>query len=192
MRRHITDIKFRRRREALTNYKKRLELVKSGIDRVVIRRTNKRILGQIIKYTPGGDLVLAQATSQELSQFSWPGRSNKPTAYLTGMLLAKKYSGAAKSDHILDIGLATPVKNSIPFVFAKGCVDGGMKLRGTLQIDEKVYNATNNKHITEMKSKDADRYKKHHSAYLKAGVEPENLHKLFSDTKEKIMKHTSK
>ncbi len=190
MRRTITDLKFRRRREALTNYKRRLELVKSGIDRIVVRKTNKRILGQIARYTPKGDLILAQANSNELAKFSWPGRSNRSTAYLTGLLLAKKYAKGAHADHILDIGLTTPVKNSIPFVFAKGCLDGGMKVRGNIVLDEKTYNGTSTKHIAELKSKNAEKYQKQYSTYIKNGVDPEHIHKLFNDTKEKLMKHT--
>src|SRR5271168_3913739 len=104
-----TSIKFRRRREAITNYKRRLELVKSGLDRVIVRKTNKRILSQVARYTVKGDIILAQANSNELEKFNWPGRSNRATAYLTGLLLAKKYKEAGKTDHILDIGLASPV-----------------------------------------------------------------------------------
>ncbi len=188
MNKSIASIKFRRRREAITNYKRRLELVKSGMDRIVLRKTNKRILAQVARYTPKGDIILAQANSNELAQYSWPGRSNRPTAYLTGLLLARKYSKAKEAEHILDVGLASPVKNSIPFVFAKGCIDGGMKIRANIKLDEKVYNASNTKFITDQKSKSAEKYKKHYSAYIKAGIEPENLSKLFNDAKEKIMK----
>lgn len=191
MRNKVTDVKFRRRREALTNYKRRLELVKSGIDRIVVRKTNKRILGQIAKYTPKGDMILAQVTSSELSKFNWPGRSNRATAYLTGLLLAKKYQKGAQGDHILDIGLTTPVKNSIPFVFAKGCIDGGMKVRGNIVIDEKAYNGSATKHIAELKAKSHEKYQKQYSAYIKGGVDPEGIHKIFNEAKEKIMKHKS-
>ena len=82
---------FRRRREALTDYKRRLALVKSGMDRVVVRKTNKRIIGQIIRFNEKGDVVLSSADSNELRKaYGWPSRRNKSTAYLTGLLLAKK------------------------------------------------------------------------------------------------------
>jgi large subunit ribosomal protein L18 len=192
MRKNITDLKFKRRRQALTNYKKRLELVKSGMDRVIVRKTNKRILGQVARYSVDGDRILSQASSNELEKFGWPSRPNRPTAYLTGLLLAKKYHEGSKADHILDIGLSTPVKDSIPFVFAKGCMDGGMKVKANIKLEEKTYNASNTKHIAEMKSKEGEKYKKQYSAYLKANVDPENIHKLFNDAKEKIMKHEAK
>jgi large subunit ribosomal protein L18 len=192
MKKLIGDIKFRRRSEAVTDYRKRLGLVKSGMDRVVVRKSNKRIIGQIVKYMPQGDLTLKYADSGELSKFDWHGRANRATAYLTGLLLAKKAGADGAKDCILDVGLASPVKDSIPFVFAKGCIDGGMKLRGTIEIDEKVYNCSNTKHITELKSKDAVKYNKHYSGYIKAGVAPENLAKAFSETKEKILKGNNK
>ncbi len=184
----IANIKFRRRRESVTDYNKRLKLAKSGIDRVVVRRTNSRIIGQVAKYTQKGDMILAHVDSEELKKFNWPARPNKATAYLAGMLLAKKFKDGAKNDHILDIGLASPVKDTIPFVFAKGCIDGGMKVRGTFKIEEKAYNLSNTKHISALKSEDAERYKKQYSAYIKGGVEPESLGKLFNEAKEKIMK----
>lgn len=184
----IKDMKFGRRRKAITDYRKRLGLVKGGIPRVVIRKTNKRILGQVVKYTEKGDLTVASASSNELTKFAWQPRSNRPTAYLTGLLLAKKLKGEdAKSDHVLDIGLSSPVKNSIPFVFAKGCIDGGMKLRATIEIDESLYNYSNVKYVLEMKEKNQEKYKKQYSKYLKDGAAPETLSKNFSEAKKKIL-----
>jgi large subunit ribosomal protein L18 len=188
MRMAISSMKFRRRREAVTDYKKRLGIVKSGLDRVVVRKTNKRIIGQIVRYGTGGDIVLAHADSGELAGFKWPSRPNRLTAYLTGLLLAKKAGKHAHGDHILDIGIASPVAGSVPFVFAKGCIDGGMKLRGTLKIDEKSYGTAASRYASELKSKDSAKYGRLFSAYIKAGFAPENLGSEFNSVKDKIMK----
>ncbi len=192
MEKTIGDIKFRRRRESVTDYRKRLSLVKSGIDRVIVRKSNRRIIGQVVKYKAEGDMVLVHADSAELSAFGWPSRPNRPTAYLTGLLLAKKSGSSAGSDHILDIGLASPVKDSIPFVFAKGCIDGGMTIRGSIAVDEKVYNYSNAKYAAEAKSKDSAVYQRQYSAYLKEGHAPENLGREFAEAKEKVMKSEGK
>ncbi len=88
---------------------------------------------------------------------------------------------------MLDIGLSSPVKNSIPFTFAKGCVDGGLKLKSGIQLDEKSYNGTNT-YAAELKKEDEAAYKKQYSAYLKAGINPEAMGKLFAETKEKLLK----
>lgn len=188
MKRIVKNVKFRRRRSAVTDYKKRLSLVKGSIDRIVVRKTNKRILGQIVRYTEKGDMTSASVDSNELSKFKWSPRSNRATAYLTGLLLAKKVGkDEQQKEHILDIGLSSPVKNSIPFVFAKGCADGGMKLRGTFQIDENVYNYSNSKYASELKQKDSQRYQRQYGKYLKQGSSPELLGKAFAEAKGMIL-----
>ena len=119
------NIGFRRRYQALTNYKRRLALVKSGIERIAVRKSNRRIVAQLIRYEEQGDKVLVYIDSSKLKEFNWPARSNRATAYLTGLLLARTVSKKAKpnTEYILDIGLSSPVKGSIPFTFAKGCID---------------------------------------------------------------------
>ena len=178
--------KFRRRKEGVTNYKKRLALVKSGLDRVVVRKSNRRIIGQLVRYEEKGDAVLARADSGELKALcGWPSRANRPTAYLTGLLLAKKAKGAGESV-VLDIGLSSPVEDSIPFVFAKGCADGGLELTGTFEIAESVYDATGIVKYAEALGKsqpDAAHFKE----YAKE-TKVESLPELFKKAKEKLMK----
>jgi large subunit ribosomal protein L18 len=41
-------VPWRRRREGKTNYYKRLKLIRSGKPRLVVRRTNKYIIAQIV------------------------------------------------------------------------------------------------------------------------------------------------
>jgi len=178
--------KFRRRKEGVTNYKKRLALVKSGLDRVVVRKSNRRIIGQLVRYEEKGDAVLARADSGELKPLcGWPGRANRPTAYLTGLLLARKAKGAGERI-VLDIGLSSPVRDSIPFAFAKGCVDGGLKLVGTFDIAESTYDATGIVKYAEALRKSQPEAA-HFSEYAKEG-KVEALPELFRKAKEKLMK----
>ncbi|MFC1648994.1 50S ribosomal protein L18 [Nanoarchaeota archaeon] len=117
---------YKRRRQSKTNYKKRLELLKSGKPRLVVRRTNTRLIAQVVKYDDKGDKVLVTVTSSELKDLGWKGSLKSiPAAYLTGRLLAKK---ANVKEAILDIGLHTPVKGSRIFAVAKGALDGGLRL----------------------------------------------------------------
>lgn len=180
---------FRRRREALTDYKKRLALVKSGMDRIVIRKTNRRIIGEIVRYEEKGDLVLAFADSSTLtSKFGWPSRSNRPTAYLTGLLLAKVARSRIKEggEYILDIGLSSPVANSVPFVFAKGCIDGGLRLRSGIEMKEGIYNYSNTEYAKKAASESGGAVR-HYGKFLKDGIKIESLGSLFEDTKKRIM-----
>jgi len=188
VRHNIQELKFRRRQESKTNYAKRLALVKGNIDRVVVRKSNRKIIGQIIRYAEKGDMVLYSADSNELMKLGWPSRGNRSTAYLTGMLLVSKLKEAdKKSEFILDIGLSSPVVNSIPFVFAKGCIDNGMKLRGNFEIDEKMYNGTLlAEYAKALKEKEHKMYERQFGEYIKGKIQVEAIPKLFVEAKEKI------
>ncbi|MDE1870232.1 MAG: 50S ribosomal protein L18 [Candidatus Micrarchaeota archaeon] len=188
VRHNIQELKFRRRQESKTNYAKRLALVKGNIDRVVVRKSNRKIIGQVIRYAEKGDMVLYSADSNELMKMGWPSRGNRSTAYLTGMLLVSKLKEAdRKNEFILDIGLSSPVVNSIPFVFAKGCIDNGMKLRGNFEIEEKMYNGTLlAEYAKALKEKEQKVYERQFGEYIKGKIQVESIPKLFVEAKEKI------
>ena len=119
---------FRRKRNGRTDYKKRLALLKSGLPRLVVRKSNKNIQLQIIQYLPDGDKVLATVRATELVKEGYKGNTgNIPAAYLTGLLLAKKAN--IKDDLIVDIGLQKHQKGSRLYAAVKGAVDGGLKVR---------------------------------------------------------------
>ncbi len=183
------NIGFRRRRRALTNYKHRLALVKSPLDRIAVRKTNRRIIAEVIKYEEHGDRVLKYVDSSGLTEYKWPPRSNRLTAYLTGLLLAKRLAkdGKSNAEYILDIGLSSPVKDSIPFMFAKGCTDGGLKLKSNVAIDEKLFGLSG-EYAKTLKQENSSLYEKQFGKYLKDGVQPDMLASLFKEAKERILK----
>jgi len=126
----------KRRRRSKTNYKKRLRLLKSGRPRLVVRKTNTKIIAQIVDYKPDGDKVITTTYSSDLSKLGWKGSyKNTPAAYLTGLLVAKKAKELKVGKVILDIGLHTPVKGSLVLSVAKGAIDGGINLPAS----EKVF-----------------------------------------------------
>lgn len=118
-------VKYRRTRQGKTNYDKRLKLLLSGKPRIVLRRSNRFVLAQFIEYFPSGDKVNASVSSKELLKFGWKGSlNNRSSAYLTGLIFAKKIGG---KECIFDIGLQTSLKGCVLYSFAKGCLDGGLK-----------------------------------------------------------------
>ncbi len=120
---------LRRRREGLTDYRKRKKFIQSRLPRVVCRISNKYITAAIVTVDQKGDKTIASATSKELSDLGWHfGLNNVPASYLTGCLLAKKASSLNLGEVILDIGLYTPTKGNRLFALAKGCVDSGLKV----------------------------------------------------------------
>lgn len=174
--------KFRRRNSSLTNYKRRLALVKSDLDRVVVRESNTKISAQIVGYTEKGDIVKASADSLSLKTYEWPSRANRPTAYLTGMLLAKNAKKLGNHEYVLDVGLSASTKGSIPFVFAKGCVDNGLRLKGTFNMESKLYDGSQIAKFAAEKQKNKAQF----TGYSKDNVKVFDLPDLFQKVAQQI------
>ncbi len=122
-------IKPKRQRKGLTNYYKRLKLIKSELPRLVIRKTNRYIIAQIVASKIGGDQTFLTINSKELSKYNWKNSfKNTPAAYLTGFLLGIKSKKIGINKAILDIGLQKPVKYSRAFAVAKGAIDAGLEI----------------------------------------------------------------
>ncbi len=122
-------VRHRRRREGRTDYKKRLELLKGRQDRLIIRKTNKHIIIQLVKYAHDGDIVLLTASSKELEKKGWKhSLKNLPASHLTGLLAGKKAKEKKVATAILDIGLYSPLKGSRIYAALKGVIDSGLKV----------------------------------------------------------------
>jgi len=122
-------VKYRRKREGRTDYKKRLNLLKGKTDRLIIRKTNTQIILQIAKYEPDGDKIITTVNSNELKKLGWThSNKNLPAAYLAGMLLARKAKEKKIKTAILDLGLTSPLKWSKMFSALKGVKDGGLNV----------------------------------------------------------------
>ena len=120
-------VKFRRRREGKTNYYRRRRLLLSRKPRLVIRKTNTKVIVQIIKATVTGDVTEASALSSELASHGWTASSNNlPSAYLTGLLAGLRAKSRGLEYAVLDIGLIPPVKGSKVYAALKGVVDAGL------------------------------------------------------------------
>ena len=122
----------RRRLEAKTDYRARIDLLKSDKPRLVIRKTNRYIIMQLVETKDAQDKVLLSVISKDLLQKGWPkdkagSLKSKPAAYLTGYLLAKKASTKIQ-EAILDLGLNRNVKKARIYSALKGAVDGGLKI----------------------------------------------------------------
>ncbi len=142
------SVKFRRRREGKTNYKKRLLMVKSGKPRLVIRKTLKSIIVQLVEFHETGDKTLVSAIGKELPKFGWKaGIGNLPAAYLTGLLLAKRAKGKV-DEAILDIGMQHPSKGGRIFAALNGAMDGGLKINAEKSVFPKPERLSG-KHIGE-------------------------------------------
>lgn len=121
-------MQYRRKQDGRTDYKKRLSLLKSGLPRLVVRRSNNAVQAQLVRYEPDGDKVIATARSSDLTKHGWKGHTgNIPAAYLTGLMLAQ--SAKVSGDIILDIGLQQHHKGGRLYAVVKGAIDGGLGVR---------------------------------------------------------------
>lgn len=126
----------RRRRENKTDYKQRLGLLKSGMPRIVIRRTNKYFIIQSVESNESRDKVIKTMTSKELIK---KGLNKKfqgslksiPAGYLTGILFAKELD---KKDYIIDLGLSRTIPKNRIYSVLKGLVDGGAKINANKKV----------------------------------------------------------
>jgi len=129
------SVKYRRKREQKTNYKKRLNLLKSHSIRLVVRPTNKNILAQLVEYEADGDKILSHAKSTELAKLGWKySKSNTPSAYLVGLLCGIRAKEKGVEAAILDSGLHPHIKGSKIYACVKGLLDAGI----AIPIDEEV------------------------------------------------------
>ena len=120
----------------------------SNTPRLVIRKSLKNIIAQIVIYNPGGDKVVAGAQAKELRKLGWQASTgNIPSSYLVGLLLGKKAIGNKINEAILDLGLHASAKGGRLYALVKGVIDSGLNVK----IDEKVFpseDRLNGQHIS--------------------------------------------
>jgi large subunit ribosomal protein L18 len=121
-------VKPRRQREGKTDYRNRLQLLKSRKIRIVVRKSLKNTRVQFVDYTSMGDKVLASAISSELvSKYNWKfSPATTAAAYLTGMLAGKRARNHGIEEGVLDIGRHRPANGSKIFAALKGVLDTGI------------------------------------------------------------------
>jgi large subunit ribosomal protein L18 len=177
MKRVVKVVSYRRKVEGKTDYKKRLKMLVSGIPRIVIRRSNKNIVIQVVEYSENGDHVRVTANSSELKKLGWKhATGNIPAAYLTGMLAAQKAKGKNVKKAIVDLGLQLPVAGSRLYAAVKGAIDNGMEI----PCGDKVFPSEERiagKHIADY-GKDSKQFK----------TSPADIEKSFNDLKNKLSK----
>lgn len=164
-------VKFRRHRQGLTNYRKRLKQLKSLKPRLVIRKSLNSITAQIISHSMLGDKVVLSAYSKELEGLGWSAnKGNLPASYLVGLLIGKKAIKNNIKDAILDNGLSSSTKGSRIYAALKGAIDSGLNIPHSKDIlpDD---NRIKGMHIIE---------------YAKLRNKVSEIDKLFNNVKTKI------
>ncbi len=191
MKKHtIYTLPFRRKAAEKTNYKSRMRLLLSRKLRLVARLSSKNALAQLVETMPAGDKIIVSASSKELAKLGWKGNTgNISAAYLVGLMAAKKAKKAKAGEAVLDIGYQTSTHGSRLYAMLKGLIDGGLDIPHSDEVfppDDRVAGKHIAAYAKQLKKDEPDRYKKYFSAYLKAGLAPEELDQHFESIKKKV------
>lgn len=189
-------VPFGRRRMGVTNYRKRRKMIKSRLPRLVVRKTNKYIIAQIVVAKPQGDETVIGLDTRYLVKFGWKGdENNTATAYLLGLVVGYKALAEGVRKAILDIGLHRPTPQSRVFAVLKGAVDAGLEVphdEEVLPEEERISGVHIAEYAKELRSNNEEEYKRRFSRYLQRGLAPEDLPKHFEEIKSKIVDVLSK
>jgi len=126
----------RRRREGRTNYTKRLILLKGNVSRLVVRKSSRYIVLQIVESVSAQDKIVSSVSTKDLLKKGWPvekagSLKSLGACYLAGLLLGKKTD---VKKVILDSGLIPNTNGSRVYAAVKGVADAGIDI----PFDEKV------------------------------------------------------
>jgi len=157
------QVKRRRRREGKTDFNARCKMVRQAKNkfnnkkyRFIVRITNSRVICQVAYATIRGDMIVAAASSDELSKYGIPaGYKNYAACYCTGLLAARRvlknmgldetFKGKEEIDGeeyhvedeeaerrplkcILDVGLRRTCAGARMWGALKGAVDAGLHI----------------------------------------------------------------
>ena len=123
---------FRRRKAGLTDYRRRLKLLRGNKARAVVRISNTRTTCQLVTWAADGDLVAVSMTGSDLvKKYGWPdNRSLKsvPASYLVGFAMGKAALASGNDEAVLDIGLAANTRGGRVYAALKGMSDAGLHI----------------------------------------------------------------
>ncbi len=176
------NVRMARKRKGLTNYKKRLALLKSKEKRIVVRKSLNNLHIQIVEFHEKGDKIILSANTKELAKkFGWKAnRGNIPSAYLTGLLCGIRAKKKNIKKAIADFGLQ-PAGLRL-YAAVKGAIDAGLDVPAS----KDVLPAEN-----VIKGENISKYAKQtngvqFSRYVKNNLKVEDLGKHFEETKKRI------
>ena len=125
-------LRYKRRRNGETDYRRRMRMLRGGSARAVVRVTNTQTICQLVDYEISGDNITVSIDGKMLvNKFAWPldaSRKSVPASYLSGYAMGKAAITAGHDEAILDIGLASSTPGNRVFAALKGMVDAGLDI----------------------------------------------------------------
>jgi large subunit ribosomal protein L18 len=186
------SVQYKRKRVHRTDYKKRVKLISGNYPRVVIRKSLRNIILQLVLYESNGDRIIVDARCTELKKYGWELSSgNICSAYLAGILLGTKAKKEKFEDLVADFGFFPSVKGSRMYAAIKGIIDSGLKVRcgdTVLPDEDRIYG----KHIVgyadKLKKESPEKFERQFSLYLKKNVDLNSIPEHVKKVKENIIR----
>jgi len=183
-------VAFRRRREGKTDYYLRRKSIISRKPRLVVRKSLKHMVVQVLESSLPGDKVLVSVYTRELAKdYGWKqSMGNLPAAYLAGYLAGLKAVKTGVEDAIMDIGVQIK-KSSRLFAVLKGAVDAGLKVPHSekiMPLESRIRGEHIAAYAEQLLNEDPERYKRLWSKVLEQGSKPENIVEEFENVKKAI------
>ena len=152
---------LKRRMQGITDYRKRLALLKSGTTRLVVRKTAGNVIAQLVDYKPEGDVIHTTVDIIQLRKLGWKGGANTAAAYLIGYMTGKLARKKKLHKAVIDTGRHP--KSSKLFAVVKGALDAGMKLphsEDSIPSEERIKGEHVNAYMKTAKGHQFSKYKK--------------------------------
>ncbi|MBS3149404.1 50S ribosomal protein L18 [Candidatus Woesearchaeota archaeon] len=184
-------VKFRRKLEKKTNYRKRVKYLSANKPRVVIRTHLNNLLLQLIKFDRKQDKIILSTHSTELKKLGWPyHRGNLPSAYLTGYLFGKKLSKNNIGEVVIDFGIYSPIKKSRSYAALKGLIDAGVKTNHSNEEifpeESKLHGSHISQYFKKIESSDTNQF----SSYKKKSLDMSKIEIVIKEVKNQIGKES--
>ena len=113
-------LRFKRRRNGETDYRRRMKMLRGGVARAVVRVTNTQTICQLVNYETTGDTTQVSIDGSTLvEKHGWPidaSRKSIPASYVAGYAMAKASISAGHNEAILDIGLAASTPGNLSLI----------------------------------------------------------------------------
>ena len=163
-------------------------MLKSGLHRIVIRKSINDIRVQVVQYDRKGDITRLEDRASSLKRLGWKAHcANMPAAYLIGYKIGRKMLASGIKQAVADIVLQSTTKGNSLFAVVRGAKDAGIGINlGEEASSMDVISGKNIADYAKLLKNDKERYQKQFSAYLKNGLEPEKIEEHFRIIKEKL------
>ena len=125
---------LKRKRMGVTDYRKRLKLLRSESPRLIVRPTGRGIVVQAAEYAPEGDMVLATVNANTLKKTLGLSGNNSQVAYISGYYLGMKAASKGVEYAVVDTGRFRLTRGGRISCAIKGAVDAGLEINVSEEI----------------------------------------------------------